>query len=182
MGVAASVLVAGPPKPASQLPRSTMATRPLDGTYSAVASAIAGSSAAVPTISAGQLLGNDIAGARYEGTVSPTNDASAIAFRIRMHVPPGVLSVWGAPDMELFHTFELNVDVPASDFAEGKPIWIPDYQLWIIFRRIADEAAVFAGKDGLRAFITVLERSEMLWRDFETRQARQANNNNQEDT
>ncbi len=173
MGVVASAIPGTlppyPDEPPSEELRNVLATKSLDGTYSAVASAIAGGSAAVVTVAAGQLVGNDIAGARYEGTVNPNDDASTIAFRIRMHVPPGVFSIWGAPDTENFLIFELNVDIPASDFAEGKPIWVPQYQLWIIFRRIPDEFAIFAGKDGLGAFIAGLLRSETLWRDLESR-------------
>lgn len=138
----------------------------IDGTYSIVASAIAGSSLGVATIVDGNLVANDSAGARYSGRVEPTQDGQ-ISFDLALSLPPKTFGVWGTSPSETVQTRTLQVVLPASVF-DGVPFTIPGYDIIVIFRRVASDFAPMAGPQGLGLLIGMLQEIKDSWDRYDS--------------
>lgn len=140
-------------------------TSKYDGVYSTVASAIGGSSIATIKIENGQLVGNDISGTRYSGTLTENSDGT-VSFDIEVKMPPNVFGIWGTSASETIQTRAIAVPLPASVF-DGKPYTIPSFDLTLIFRRIPDDYAGLAGPDGLNLMISSLIGIQQSWKNAE---------------
>ena len=138
----------------------------LNGTYSAVASAIGGSSIAVLSVTDGDLSGWDISGTRYRGTVK-VNDDGSVAFDVEAVMPPNTFAIWGTSVSETFQRRGFKHTVAASEFVEGRPILLPRESTTVIFRRIPDESAGLAGDAGLDILIDMLHRARSAWQQSE---------------
>ena len=137
----------------------------LDGTYSTVATAIAGSSVAVLSVRGGMLEGWDISGTRYRGTVTVGDDGS-LAFDVEAVMPPNTFMIWGTSDSETFQTRQIRHNVPAGEFVEGHTITLKSEEMTIVFKRVPDEQfAALAGEGGLDELITRLQRSQAAWHE-----------------
>ena len=141
----------------------------LNGVYSVVASAMAGSSLGVIEIRAGQIRGNDNAGAQYSGTAAQLDDGS-VAMSIAMETPPGVFHIWSGADTETFQSRQIALTLPKASFEDGQPYELPGMGLTVIFRRIPDDFAVFAGPDGRRHQINLLVAAEQAWANHRSQQ------------
>lgn len=137
----------------------------IDGTYSIVASAIAGNSLGVASISRGNLFANDSAGARYSGKVAPTSNGE-IDFDLELRLPPNTFGIWGTSPTETIQMRPLRASLPAT-VLEGVPHTIPEYDITVIFRRISDDFAPMAGPQGLTMLIGMLQQIQSAWDRFD---------------
>jgi hypothetical protein len=99
-------------------------TADLNGIYSAVTSDPAGSSSAFLAIHDGAIVGNNIAGARCAGTAVANADRS-VSFDVKITLPPDTFLVRGTSPGDTFQIRELKHTVPAREFQEGHPIFVP---------------------------------------------------------
>jgi hypothetical protein len=139
----------------------------LNGVYSVVASAVAGSSLGVIQIQNGQIVGNDTAGAEYSGTAARLEDGS-VAMSITMETPPGVFHIWSGSATETFQSRQIDILPPKESFGDGVPYEIPGMEVTVIFRHIPDDFAIFAGREGRKHQINLLIAAEQAWASHRT--------------
>ncbi|RWK29330.1 hypothetical protein [Mesorhizobium sp.] len=138
----------------------------IDGVYSVVASGPAGSSIGVIQITNGQVIGNDNAGSRYSGTATLEADGS-VTLDVAMTTPPGVFHVWSGTTGETFQTRNVKVTMTRDAFDNGKSVQMPSYSMVVIFRQVPADFAVFAGRQGIREQIRILEAAERAWANYD---------------
>ncbi|MER8786905.1 hypothetical protein NKH71_03390 [Mesorhizobium sp. M0983] len=138
-----------------------------DGVYSVVASAIGGSSIATIKIKDGRLVGNDLSGSRYQGTLAGNGDET-VTFDLEVSMPPNVFGIWGTSASETVQTRAISVPLPASVF-DGIPFKIPSFEMILIFRRISEDYASLAGPDGFQILIGTLADVQKSWEAFDNR-------------
>jgi hypothetical protein len=135
----------------------------IDGVYSVVASAVAGSSAGAIQISNGVIKGTDIAGAEYHGTATRQLDGS-VKMSITMETPPDLFHVWSGTVGDTFQSRTIDLHLPREVFDDGKPYEVPGYGMTVIFRHIPDDFAHLAGTDGRKHMIGTLMKAEEKWK------------------
>jgi len=128
-----------------------MSEATIDGTYSVVSSAIGGSCIAVWSLKSGVVEANDIAGGRATGTFAVAADGY-VTFDLSAASPPGTFEIWGTSTLDLWCKRHRIERVALDDIRNGRPIFIEDLELWVIFRRIPDDYAEFAGEQGFAVF------------------------------
>ena len=134
----------------------------VDGVYSVIASAAAGTSQGVIEIQKGLLIGNDIAGAEYRGRAVRQADGS-VKLNITMETPPGVFHIWTGADTETFQSRQIDIELPREAFDNAKPFEVPGYGMTIIVTRIPDDYRHLAGPNGRVAMIQTLTHAEQMW-------------------
>lgn len=134
----------------------------IDGTYSIAASAVAGTSLAVCVIKEGRLFGNDVGGARYDGSV--TVEGEEISFRISFTTPPEGELIWGADTGDSWQTRTINHGMTIAEFQSGKPIFKSSEGMYLIFTRVPDEWAAIAGPEGFSILSNMLANADRAWK------------------
>lgn len=93
----------------------------------------------------GQIHGTDIAGTKYNGTVTADPASGNLHLEIEMTVPAGVGLVGGAGSMDLPHTRKFNLDLPPR-FGELTPVNISGLpgKTTAVFKQVPDTYAPYA--------------------------------------
>jgi hypothetical protein len=133
----------------------------IDGTYSVTAAGSAGCSLAVCSVQNGHLIGNDIGGARYAGSITETGEQ--IVLDIQMTFPPGTFGIWGSSPAETWETRSLRRSVSNAEWQSGNPIYVAGNATWVTFRRIPDDYAHVARPGGHGAIGARLQAVEAQW-------------------
>ncbi len=117
----------------------------MSDTFGFVYSSVAGVGMGVFTVSDSNLIGSDLAGGRYRGTVSVDAATGEIDLSFEMTVPAGVFLVQGTSPQDLPYVKSETVRVP-PEFNDGKPfeIFFPPASVTLMVKRIPDEFARYS--------------------------------------
>ena len=120
----------------------------MEGTYSFVYSSAAGVGVGVFKVTGSNLVGADLSGGRYKGTVTTDAATGEIKAEFDMRIPAGIGLVQGTTPLDMASSRRVTVTLPRN-YGDGEPqkLAIPPGHVWAIIVRVPDDpwAAYAAG-------------------------------------
>jgi hypothetical protein len=116
---------------------------------------------AVCTIKDGKLIGNDIAGGKYSGTVTHAN--GKISVDADFTLPPGLIAIWGSSPSDAWMTRKIQHTIPEDRWCDGHPIHLESEDMYLYLARVPDEWSVASGPDGFKILADILQRADAAW-------------------
>lgn len=120
----------------------------MDGTYAFVFSGAIGVNLGIFRVEGSRVIGSDLSGGGYSGTVSEDPASGEITAAFDMFIPRGIELIQGASALDVDSTRRVVVKLP-RDFGSGDPqqLYVPPGFVWVIVVRVPDDpfAAYAAG-------------------------------------